>query len=301
MEEKENLKKWFEKLPDEAKKKFSEGMTKAFSYEPKVAIFGKTGVGKSSITNALFGKDVCKISDVEACTRDPQEVFMKLDGAEKGIKLLDVPGLGESSERDKEYFKLYAEILKDADMVLWVLKGDDRTFTTDEEFYKTCMKPYMDKGKPFVVAVNQVDKIEPYREWDEKNQKPGENQEGNIAKKINYVAKQFGDLKISQVVAVSANEKYNLDNLVLSLIDGLPADKKFQTINNMDETIQKNEQVKAKKRESFIDLVNEIIDTLPLPELTKKAGKIAVSFVNDVIGIVGDTLSSIWDRITAGW
>ena len=119
--------KWIEKLPDEAKNKFKQGLNKAFSYEPKVAIFGKTGVGKSLLTNALFGKVACPISDVEACTRDPQEVFMKLDGDSKGIKLLDVPGIGENSERDKEYFRLYAEILKDADMVLWVLKGDDRT------------------------------------------------------------------------------------------------------------------------------------------------------------------------------
>jgi len=197
MSGKSEFNQWVEGLPLEAREKFKSGLDKAFSYEPKVAIFGKTGVGKSSLTNALFGQDACKISDVEACTRDPQEVFMKLNGASKGIKLLDVPGIGESAERDKEYFRLYAEILKEADMVLWVLKGDDRTFTSDEEFYTTCMKPYKDKGKPFAVAVNQVDKIEPFREWDEANCKPGSTQEGNIAKKIIYVAKQFGDLPTS--------------------------------------------------------------------------------------------------------
>ena len=34
------------------------------NYEPKVGVFGKTGVGKSSLCNALFGQDVCEISDV---------------------------------------------------------------------------------------------------------------------------------------------------------------------------------------------------------------------------------------------
>jgi small GTP-binding protein len=184
MNENKDFNTWIEKLPSEAKNKLQSGLNKAFDYEPKVAIFGKTGVGKSSLTNALFGKEACPVHDVEACTRNPQEVFMKLDGDSKGIKLLDVPGIGESSERDEEYFRLYAEILKDADMVLWVLKGDDRTFTSDEEFYKTCMIPYIEKGKPFVVAVNQVDKIEPFREWDMENHKPGPIQEGNIAKKI---------------------------------------------------------------------------------------------------------------------
>jgi small GTP-binding protein len=293
MSGKSEFNQWVEGLPLEAREKFKSGLDKAFSYEPKVAIFGKTGVGKSSLTNALFGQDACKISDVEACTRDPQEVFMKLNGASKGIKLLDVPGIGESAERDKEYFRLYAEILKEADMVLWVLKGDDRTFTSDEEFYTTCMKPYMDKGKPFAVAVNQVDKIEPFREWDEANCKPGSTQEGNIAKKIIYVAKQFGDLPTSQVIPVSANEKYNLDKLILTLVDKLPANKKFITMNNMDEKLQEREEIKKEKANSFMEVVHEIIDALPIPEVMKSAGKVLVEAGSAIVKGVVSVASSI--------
>jgi len=293
MNKNKEFNEWIEKLPSEAKYKLKNSLNKAFDYEPKVAIFGKTGVGKSSLTNALFGKDACPVHDVEACTRNPQEVFMKLDGNSKGIKLLDVPGIGENSERDEEYFRLYAEILKDADMVLWVLKGDDRTFTSDEEFYKTCMLPYIDKGKPFVVAVNQVDKIEPFREWDIENCKPGSIQEGNIAKKIIYVAKQFGNLPASQVVPVSANERYNLDKLTLTLVDKLPANKKFITINNMDEKIQEREEVKKEKANAFVEVVNEIIDVLPIPDVAKKIGKTIISAGAKVV-------EKVWDTVT-GW
>ena len=272
MDEKEKLANWAKHLPPEAREKLKIEMNKFLTYEPKVAIFGKTGVGKSSLTNALFGKDVCKVSDVEACTREPQEVFLKLEGASNGIKLLDVPGIGESAERDKQYFKLYAEILKEADMALWVLKADDRTFSADEEFYRTCMKPYIDAGKPFAVAVSQVDKIEPFREWDEIKHLPGPTQEGNIAKKLNYVAQQFGDLKVSQVVAVSANENYNLSNLMLQLIKALPADKRYQTIRNMDEKLQQHEKVKKEKNSAFIDTVFKIIEVLPILDSVKRNG-----------------------------
>jgi predicted GTPase len=37
-----------------------------------IGIMGKTGVGKSSLCNALFRSEVCTVNAVEACTRQPQ-------------------------------------------------------------------------------------------------------------------------------------------------------------------------------------------------------------------------------------
>ena len=107
------------KLTQEQLARIREKLTEILNYEPRIGVFGKTGAGKSSLCNALFGQDVCPIGDVEACTRNPQEVFLNMD--EKGIKLVDVPGVGESQERDKEYGELYASLLPELDVVLWLL------------------------------------------------------------------------------------------------------------------------------------------------------------------------------------
>lgn len=243
------------------------------SYQPKVGVFGKTGAGKSSLCNAVFGKDVCEISDVAACTRTPQEVFLAM--GEKGIKLLDVPGVGESVERDKEYAELYKRLLPELDIVLWVLKGDDRAFSSDETFYKNLVRPYIDKGRPFFIALNQVDKIEPYKEWDEATKRPGVRQAQNIEEKRRSVASIF-DLPLTSVIPVSANERYGLVELVDNVVHSLPKEKKAIVL---EEVREENRSLKAKEEakdgfwDTVIDIVTDIIPVAPVVKSVMKVGK----------------------------
>ena len=97
----ENLSREGIQTTEEQRKNINRRINEVLNYEPKVGVFGKTGVGKSSLCNALFGQDVCEISDVEACTRNPQEVLLHMGG--KKITLVDVPGAGENEDRDREY------------------------------------------------------------------------------------------------------------------------------------------------------------------------------------------------------
>ena len=140
-------------ISPEAKKSIKKRIQEISSYVPKVGVFGKTGVGKSSLCNALFGQDICSISDVQACTRDPQEVLLSIGGSGQGIKLLDVPGVGEDRKRDDEYDALYKKLLPELDLIFWVFKGDDRANASDEDFYKRLIRPYIDAGKPFIAVI----------------------------------------------------------------------------------------------------------------------------------------------------
>jgi small GTP-binding protein len=239
-------------IPPEQKEAIKARLRTILTYEPKIGFFGKTGVGKSSLCNALFGKDVCPVSDVESCTRDPQEVLLNMGG--KGIKLVDVPGVGESEARNAEYAKLYNSLLPKLDLVLWVIKGDDRAFSTDAEFYENIVKPHVNEGKlPFFFVVNQADKIEPFREWDVSAHKPGVNQFANIDKKIESVARAFKYPK-KQVIAVSANEKYGLVELVDTIAYELPKEKRIGFAREVPQKLRTPEfksQIKESLAESF--------------------------------------------------
>jgi len=225
------------------------------SYQPRVGVFGKTGAGKSSLCNAVFGQDICEISDVAACTRLPREVILSMGN--KGITLLDVPGVGESLERDEEYADLYKNLLPELDIVLWVLKGDDRAFSSDELFYKKLITPYIAKGFPFIIVLNQIDKIEPFREWDEATRHPGPKQAQNIEEKRRIVAVAF-DLPLTSVIPVSANERYGLVELVDHVVYSLPKDKKAIMLDKVEKDLR-SDTAKEEAADGLLETIFDIV------------------------------------------
>lgn len=275
-------------VTDEQKIQINKRINSILTYEPKIGIFGKTGVGKSSLCNALFGKDVCQISDVEACTRDLQEVILGM--GQKGMKLLDVPGVGESSDRDKEYSELYAKLLPDLDLVLWLIKSDDRALASDENFYKNIVKPHIDEGKAFFFVLNQVDKIEPFREWNEEKHEPGSKQFQNIHRKVDDVARFFG-VAASKVIPVSANERFNLTKLVDEIVFALPKDKKVTFFKEVNEDF-KSESSGEHVKKSFMEVVGDVVGTA-----IEKAGDVIVTTVETVGRVVEKALDKVADKI----
>ena len=228
------------------------------NYQPRIGVFGKSGVGKSSLCNALFGSDICPISDISACTRNPQEVLLKLGG--RYITLIDVPGVGESAARDEEYGRLYASLLPELDLILWVLKADERALATDENFYKNVVKPHIETGKPFFFVLNQVDKIEPFREWDVETHEPGPNQLQNIDRKVQDIGIAL-DVAASKIIPVSAKEKFNLVKLVDEFVRALPTEKRVAVFKEVKEEIRSYSEHKSlleSIRDTAIDVVCDV-------------------------------------------
>lgn len=261
------------------------------NYTPKIAVFGDTGVGKSSLCNALFGKDIAQISDVEACTRSPQEIFLSGNG--NGIKLIDVPGIGEDPKRHAEYRELYKSLLPELDLVIWAVKADDRKYATSIEVYQDILKPNLEKC-PVIFVVTQADKIEPHRKWNEKESKPGDEQIANLNIKINDISSRF-DVSTNKIVAVSANDSWNLVELVNKVVDILPNEKKYAFTReakeeNVSEEAAKTaeiglfESIKEKAGEAWDFIKYEVADIVvdKVKEYAPIVAKMAVSWLKNL-------------------
>lgn len=260
-------------------------------YKAKIGVLGKTGAGKSSLCNALFGQEICPVSDVAACTRSTQDVLLEI-GRNQGITLVDVPGVGESGERDKEYEALYRELLPQLDAVLWVLKADDRAYSVDIDFYKALVKPYLEAGIPFIVVLNQADKIEPFREWQVEERRPGPKQALNLDAKVAAVAASFG-LKQSLIIPVSAEEKYGLSRLVDELIFSLPDEKKVAVFDKVPEENRSTQATEEVKRSLGSVIENVLGGAAKGAAIGARYGGKVGAAVGAVVGAIGG-LFKLW-------
>ncbi len=156
----------------------SEHLRKLTSHEPVIGIMGKSGAGKSSLCNALFQGEVTPVSDVHAGTREVRR--FRLSGHGHSMVITDLPGVGESRDRDAEYEALYRDILPELDLVLWLIKADDRALSVDEYFWRHILH----RGHQQVLfVVTQADKTEPCHEWDMAGIQPSPAQAQNIREK----------------------------------------------------------------------------------------------------------------------
>lgn len=98
---------------------------------PKVAVIGKAGVGKTTTINNLFNAEMktspTTVGTVEA---EVKEFTLSTGGT---LTVVDLPGYGRSQGEDREYEKIYQELIPSCDLVFLVLQGDTRDFTDDIE------------------------------------------------------------------------------------------------------------------------------------------------------------------------
>lgn len=273
-------------LPHSFQTSFFNQLNHLISYSPTIGLMGKTGAGKSSLINALFQSTLSPVSDVSGCTRQAQRFSMTMNN--HTLTFIDLPGVGESLERDREYHHLYRNLLPELDLIIWVLKADDRAWSSDEQCYRFLTEQCGYQPSRFLFVLNQADKIEPCRQWDEQRHQPSPEQAANLELKQQAAITAFKPHH--PVMTVSAAEGYQLTELVEQLIQVLPAEASSGVARQLN-NIYRTQSVEDSARNDFgqcvSDIVDTLIDILPLPVLIK-------STIGTVKNSIASVAKSLW-------
>ncbi|RAT18817.1 ATP/GTP-binding protein [Lonsdalea populi] len=215
---------------------------------------GKSGAGKSSLCNTLFRFPPANVDAVKGCTRRAQQ-YKTSDGLH-ALNIVDFPGIGETPTLDKMYARLYQHWLNKLDLIVWVLKADDRAWNDDTRCYRQLV---LQGAKPahFLFVLSQADKIEPCREWDTATHQPSMRQQQNLQEKVTQVNTVFSP--VHPVLAVSASEGFNIPRWVETLIAVLP-DKASSAVTRQLEPAYRTEKVTTMAQEGFSRVVGDIFD-----------------------------------------
>lgn len=238
-------------LPQWVSERILQQINRLTHYEPVIGIMGKTGAGKSSLCNALFVGEISPVSDVVACTREP--LRFRLQVGERYMTLVDLPGVGESGERDAEYAALYRAQLSRLDLVLWLIKADDRALAVDEHFYHQVIgEAYRHK---VLFVISQSDKAEPTSGGGPLSTA----QKQNISRKICLLHELFQP--VNPICAVSVRLQWGLRVMAERMIKCLPREATSPVVAQLQQPFR-TMVVREQARDDFGETVGAILDTV---------------------------------------
>ena len=104
-----------------------------------IIILGKPNAGKSSLLNALLGKQIAVVNDYEGLTRDLKEIEININ--EKVCSIIDSPGITNcKSLIEKEIKKKTILSIEKCDLILLVIDGKKNLTGEDFEIFKIVRK-----------------------------------------------------------------------------------------------------------------------------------------------------------------
>jgi GTP-binding protein Era len=114
-----------------------------------IAAFGRVGVGKSSLLNALLGEQRFATSPLHGETRQAGRAAWKQEDA-GGVFLIDTPGIDEIGGEDRE--RAAREAAERADLLLFVVEGDLTKAEMD------ALAALAGQGRPLLLVLNKADR-----------------------------------------------------------------------------------------------------------------------------------------------
>jgi GTPase len=130
----------------------------------QVAVFGMVGRGKSSLLNALIGREAFQTGALHGVTRESQQVTWEIDNwqdefdldkdtpatLQETIEFIDTPGIDEVQGQERQL--LAEKTARQVDLILFIIAGD----LTELELQT--LSQLRAAGKPILLVFNKVDR-----------------------------------------------------------------------------------------------------------------------------------------------
>ncbi|MBQ6583282.1 MAG: 50S ribosome-binding GTPase [Mogibacterium sp.] len=155
-------------LGDKELKEFMEGVDR--HRPPRILLVGRTGVGKSSLINAICDQYVAEVSHTDSCTKEIR-AYQCLEGSRVLLEILDTRGIAESDGLDPEQSaeeQLLQQLHRfSPDLAILMLNATHRDSVNEDAAYmnRIC-REYSRVNKtdlPVVVVINKADEVAPAR------------------------------------------------------------------------------------------------------------------------------------------
>lgn len=190
---------------------------------PKFAIIGQPNVGKSSLLNALIGKERTIVSDIAGTTRDTIHTHYNLFN--KDFMLIDTAGIRRKTKvhEDLEFYSVIRAIkaMDEADVCMLLLDASKGLTAQDLSIYSLAVK----KGKGIVVLVNKWDLVE---------------KETNTAKEYEKdLRNRFAPFSDVPIIFISVIEKQRIFQSIESALQVFENKHKKISTSKLNEVMQK--------------------------------------------------------------
>ena len=265
------------------------------TFKPSIMIYGIYNAGKSTLVNAIFGKELSKVSD-------RAETYKVQSYEYKGFTLYDTPGLNAPIEHET----VTREHYKNCEIIIFVLSNESFESAPVYDVLEDILKA----KKPLIIVINQKNLTQSEEESQKQNELIIQKIQTNLAKKnIKDLEKLYNLVVVNAKSALKAKqehkklllEKSNIQELENRLINILKENHSKDILNVIKlyvidflQQIQKasNKEIKDKETVELAELYDQISNQ------KTKAKIVLKDIIEECLSPIVEQVADLRDSIT---